>query len=113
MIARRARQRRAAAAQRAKPSGIKASSLARIACANTGAAPSVEMPMTSGERLTIEPKEKSQKAGLSITLTGTPAARAAAAKAPASLVGREGADRNRRAGEIAGLPGARMDDAWR
>ena len=51
-----------------------------MACANTGAAPSVEMPITSGERLTMAPNEKSQNAGLSITLTGTPAARAAAAK---------------------------------
>ncbi len=77
------RQRAAAAAQSAKPFGSSASSLARIACANTGAAPSVEMPITSGERLTMAPKEKSQNAGLSITLTGTPAARAASAKAAA------------------------------
>ena len=62
-----------------------ASSLARIAWPNTGAAPSVEMPITSGERLTMAPNEKSQKAGLSITLTGMPAARAAAAKRAASL----------------------------
>ena len=78
------RQRFAASAQRAKPRGISASSLARTACANTGAAPSVEMPITSGERLTMAPKLKSQNAGLSITLTGTPAARAAAAKCAAS-----------------------------
>jgi len=44
----------------AKPFGKSASSLARIACANTGAAPSVEMPITKGERLTMAPKEKSQ-----------------------------------------------------
>ena len=73
------RQRAAASAQREKPCGNNASSLARIAWANTGAAPSVEMPITSGERLTMAPNEKSQNAGLSITLTGTPAARAAAA----------------------------------
>ena len=54
------RQRRAASAQPAKPRGIMASSLPRIAWAKTGAAPSVEMPMTSGERLTMAPKEKSQ-----------------------------------------------------
>ncbi len=78
-----ARQRAAAAAQSAKPFGSKASSLARIACAKTGAAPSVEMPITKGERLTMAPKAKSQKAGLSITLTGTPAARAAEAKTAA------------------------------
>ena len=77
------RQRAAAAAQSAKPFGSSASSLARIAWAKTGAAPSVEIPITSGERLTIAPNEKSQNAGLSITLTGTPAARAAAAKAAA------------------------------
>ena len=54
------RQRRAASAQRAKPFGIMASSLARIAMLNTGAAPSVEMPITSGDRLTMAPKVKSQ-----------------------------------------------------
>jgi hypothetical protein len=54
------RQRRAASAQRAKPRGISASSRPRIAWASTGAAPSVDTPMTSGERLTIAPKEKSQ-----------------------------------------------------
>ena len=54
----------AAATQREKPCGSSASILARIACANTGAAPSVEMPTTSGERLTIEPNEKSQIARL-------------------------------------------------
>ena len=78
------RQRAAAAAQSAKPFGNSASSLARIACANTGAAPSVEMPITNGERLTMAPNEKSQKDGLSITLTGTPAARAAVAKTAAA-----------------------------
>jgi len=57
------RQPRAASAQRAKPRGSIASSLARIACANTGAAPSVEIPITSGERLTMAPNEKSQYAG--------------------------------------------------
>jgi hypothetical protein len=41
------------------------------------------MPITSGERLTIEPNEKSQNAGLSITLTGTPARRAIVANAAA------------------------------
>ncbi len=80
----RGRHVRAASAQRAKPFGISASILARIAWPKTGAAPSVEMPMTSGERLTIAPKEKSQKAGRSMTLTGTPAARAAAANRAAS-----------------------------
>ena len=80
----RGRQARAASAQRPKPFGISASILARIAWPKTGAAPSVEMPMTSGERLTMAPKAKSQNAGRSMTLTGTPAARAAAAKAAAS-----------------------------
>jgi hypothetical protein len=32
------------------------------------------MPITSGERLTMAPNEKSQNFGLSMTLTGTPAA---------------------------------------
>src|SRR5215468_4263811 len=77
------RQRAAAPAQPANPIGRKASSLARIAWAKTGAAPSVEIPITSGERLTIAPNEKSQKAGLSMTFTGTPAARAADANAAA------------------------------
>ena len=81
----RGRHCRAASAQRAKPRGISASSLARIAWPNTGAAPSVEMPITSGERLTIEPNVKSQNAGLSITFTGTPALRAIAANAAASV----------------------------
>ncbi len=40
--------------------------------------------MTKGERLTMAPNEKSQKAGLSMTLTGTPAARAASQKHLAS-----------------------------
>src|ERR1051325_10430647 len=79
-----ARQAAAALAQAAKPLGSSASSFARIACANTGAAPSVEMPMTKGERLTMAPNEKSQNLGLSITLTGTPDARAAAAKRDAA-----------------------------
>ena len=39
--------------------------------------------MTSGERLTMAPKAKSQKTGRSMTLTGTPAPRAAAAKSAA------------------------------
>src|SRR5262249_56529116 len=80
------RQRRAASAQRAKPRGIIVSSLARIAWAKTGAAPSVEIPMTSGERLTMAPKEKSQNAGLSMTFTGTPAARADDANLDALLL---------------------------
>ena len=56
----------------------------RIAWPRMGAAPSVEMPTTTGERLTMAPNWKSQKAGLSMTLTGTPAARAAACRRPAS-----------------------------
>src|ERR1700739_4895307 len=40
--------------------------------------------MTSGERLTIAPNEKSQNAGRSMTLTGTPALRAAAANCAAA-----------------------------
>ncbi len=79
-----ARQRCAAATHREKPRGIMASSLARIAWAKTGAAPSVEIPMTSGERLTMEPKAKSQNAGLSMTFTGTPARCAASANRAAS-----------------------------
>ena len=63
----------AAATQRAKPAGSSASMRERMAWPNTGAAPSVEMPTTSGERLTTAPNRKLQKAGLSITLTGTPA----------------------------------------
>src|SRR6266567_3372868 len=42
----RGRHVRAASAQREKPLGIRASSLARMAWPNTGAAPSVEMPIT-------------------------------------------------------------------
>ena len=103
------RQRAAAAAQSAKPFGSSASSLARIACANTGAAPSVEMPITSGERLTMAPKEKSQKAGLSMTLTGTPAARAAAAKVRRIGVVLERADRDRSACQIVRVPAALME----
>src|SRR5262245_31199194 len=56
------RQRRAASAQRAKPRGIIASSLARIAWPKTGAAPSGEMPMTNGDRVTEAAKAKSQYA---------------------------------------------------
>ena len=67
------------------------------------------MPITSGERLTIEPKEKSQNAGLSITLTGTPARRASAANAAASRVVLERADGKRGAVEIGGFDGAAMD----
>ena len=80
----RGRQARAASAQRANPFGINASILARMAWANTGAAPSVEMPMTSGDRLTMAPKAKSENAGRSMTLTGTPARRAAAANSAAA-----------------------------
>ena len=64
--------------------------------------------MTSGERLTIAPKEKSQNAGLSITLTGTPAARAAAANAAASLIVGAIADGDRGAGKFGGVPSARV-----
>src|SRR5262245_38997008 len=74
----------AASTQRAKPAGSKLSMRERTACANTGAAPSVEMATMSGERLTIAPKLKVQKAGRSITLTGTPARRAALARRCAS-----------------------------
>src|SRR5262249_3481310 len=73
------RQRAAAAAHAVNPLGSKASSFARMAWANTGAAPSVDIPMIRGERLTMAPKAKSQNAGLSMTLTGTPHARAAVA----------------------------------
>ena len=88
------RQRRAASAHCAKPRGISASSLARIAWPNTGAAPSVEMPITSGERLTMAPKEKSQNFGLSMTLTGTPAARAGGGEVRRLVVVVAGADRD-------------------
>ena len=40
--------------------------------------------MTSGERSTMAPNWKSQKAGLSIAFIGTPASRAACLKRPAS-----------------------------
>ena len=56
--------------------------------------------MTSGERLTIAPKEKSQNAGLSMTLTGTPAARARRGKARGFAVVLERADRKRGVGEV-------------
>ena len=56
----------------------------RIACASTGAAPSVEMPITTGPRLTMVPKVKSQCAGWSMTLTITPASCAAARNAAAA-----------------------------
>ena len=49
----------------------------------------------------MAPNEKSQNAGLSITLTGTPAARAASANRRGLGIVVEGADRDRRAGKIA------------
>jgi hypothetical protein len=49
-----------------------------------GAAPSVDIATTTGDRLTIEPNWNWQKAGLSMTFTGTPAAWAASKKARAS-----------------------------
>src|ERR1043166_1704787 len=101
----RGRQRAAASAQRAKPCGISVSSRARIACANTGAAPSVETPMTRGERLTIAPNAKSQNAGLSMTLTGPPAARAAAAKRAASPSSWHAATAMAAPGKAAGVHG--------
>jgi hypothetical protein len=42
------------------------------------------MATTAGERLTMEPNWNSHQAGLSMTLTGTPAARAASKNAAAS-----------------------------
>ena len=45
------------------PTGSSASMRERMAWPNTGAAPSVEMPTTSGERLTMAPNWKVQKAG--------------------------------------------------
>ena len=104
-----ARQRAAASAHSAKPFGSSASSLARIACANTGAAPSVDMPITSGERLTIAPKEKSQNAGLSMTLTGTPAHPRGIGEDAGALVVVEGADRDRRAAQIVRPPVAPVE----
>lgn len=78
------RQSRAAAIQRAKPRGSIASIRARTVCPKTGAAPSVEMPTTSGERLTMAPNFTSQRCGRSTALTIAPVARAAATKATAS-----------------------------
>ena len=75
---------RANAPQAASDGGSTVSMRRRIACARIGAAPSVEMPITMGERLTIEPNWNWQNAGLSMTLTGTPAALAAAKKQAAS-----------------------------
>ena len=57
-----ARHALAAAAQRAKPAGSSASMRERMAWPNTGAAPSVEMPTTSGERLTMAPNWKRAEA---------------------------------------------------
>jgi len=65
--------------------------------------------LTSGERLTIAPKAKSQKAGLSMTFTGTPRARAAAANCAAVAVVRERADRYCGAGEVVGRDVAAVD----
>ena len=76
----RPRQLFAAAAHRARPAGSSVSIIDRMAWPKGGAPPSVEMPMTSGERLTIAPNWKSQNAGLSTTLTGMPLERAVAAK---------------------------------
>ena len=59
--------------------------------------------MTSGERLTIAPKEKSQNAGLSMTFTGTPRGAPSAANAAASRVVLECADRHRGVRQIGGL----------
>ena len=47
-----------------------------IGISTDGAAPSVEIATTTGERLTIEPNWNWQNLGLSMTLTGTPAPRA-------------------------------------
>ena len=106
----RGRQARAASAQRAKPFGISASILARIAWPNTGEAPSVEMPMTSGERLTMAPKEKSQNAGRSMTLTGTPAARAAAANCAASSSSAQSATAMAAPAKSSGVPRSIVQD---
>jgi len=74
----------AARAHPASVGGISVSMRRRIACASTGAAPSVEMPMTTGPRLTIVPKVKSDSAGWSTLLTGTWCEWASARKATAS-----------------------------
>ena len=78
------RQSRAAATQRLNPRGSIASIRARTVWPKTGAAPSVEMPTTSGERLTIAPNFTSQRCGRSTALTMAPAPRAAATKATQS-----------------------------
>ncbi|MNZ66613.1 hypothetical protein D3C78_848420 [compost metagenome] len=67
----------ASAPQSLRASGSKVSMRRRMACARMGAAPSVEIDTTTGERLTMEPNWNWQNSGLSMTLTGMPAARAA------------------------------------
>ncbi|MNE16693.1 hypothetical protein D3C80_1096460 [compost metagenome] len=67
----------ASAPQSLSESGSNVSMRRRMACARIGAAPSVEIDTTTGERLTMEPNWNWQNSGLSMILTGTPAARAA------------------------------------
>ena len=86
--AREQRIRPASAAHRERPCGSAVSTRRRIAWPKIGAAPSVEMPTTTGERLTIVPNWNEEKAGRSTTLYGTPACRAAAAKVFASASSR-------------------------
>ena len=110
----------ASVAQLFRLRGNSASILRRRACARIGAAPSVEIAMTTGERLTMEPNWNWQNSGLSITFAGTPAARAALENARASASSAQSAmaseapprspgDHARRCGVnfAAGWPGAR------
>ena len=62
--------------------------LPRISWPKTGAAPSVLMPMAIGARLTIVPKLKVPRPGVSTMFTGTPDARAEIANASACLPSR-------------------------
>ena len=78
------RQFFAACAHAAKVAGTNVSMRPRTACAKTGAAPPVETPITSGERLTIAPMLKSLRAGRSVRFNGTPTALAASRMACAS-----------------------------
>ena len=65
-------------ASRPRPSGKRPSIRARTWRARTGAVPALEMPMTTGPRSTMAGMMKLDRSGRSTTLTGTPAARAAA-----------------------------------
>jgi hypothetical protein len=80
-----------------------------MAWANTGAAPSVEIPITSGERLTMAPNEKSQNAGLSITFTENSDSASGSGEVRGVVFPLESTDRDCCAGKITSAPCAAGD----